>query len=130
MILALDLYFQFDRKIPNGDHPEVMNLSELLNDLPIHSDRPDAVRFRNANGVKLKLANFRALDQPGHGMSRGGKLDKVVWTEFVDDRERLSQLAAAIRVGYHSPGTRRWCAETTDGRCSGHPDRRHGMISR
>mgnify|MGYP002808991628 CR=1 FL=1 len=25
---------------------------------------------------------------------------------------------------------RRWCAETTDGRCSGHPDRRHGMISR
>jgi len=22
---------------------------------------------------------------------------------------------------------RRWCAETTDGRCSGHPDRRHGM---
>ena len=105
LILALDLYFHFDRKIPNGDHPEVMKLSQLLNDLPIHADRPDAVRFRNPNGVKLKLANFRALDRPGHGMSRGGQLDRTVWREFVDDHQRLSQLATAIRAGYHSPGT-------------------------
>jgi len=107
LILALDLYFRLDRRIPNEDHPEVMSLSGLLNDLPIHSNRPDAVRFRNANGVALKLANFRALDQPGHGMSRGGKLDRVIWDRFADDRERLSRLADVIRAGHQSLGTSR-----------------------
>ncbi len=105
LILALDLYVRLDRKIPNEDYPDVVALSELLNVLPIHSDRPDEVRFRNPNGVALKLANFRALDQPGHGMSRGGRLDKVIWDEFVDDPKRLSRLADAIRVGHQSVAT-------------------------
>ncbi len=93
-----------DRKAKNQHNSEVIALSELLKQLPIHTDRPDAVRFRNPNGVALKLANFLALD-PSHsslGMRLGGKLDRVVWDEFVDDRERLSHLAAAIRAGYQS----------------------------
>jgi hypothetical protein len=44
------------------DHPEVIALSKLLNTLPIHSERADT--FRNRNGVKLKLANFRAIERP------------------------------------------------------------------
>lgn len=35
--------------------PEVIELSALPNALPIHTTRPDAEKFRNPNGVALKL---------------------------------------------------------------------------
>jgi hypothetical protein len=41
LILALDLYFQLERSVPDDSEPEVIALSELLNELPIHQDRPD-----------------------------------------------------------------------------------------
>lgn len=99
LILALDLYVRLHRVVPDDTHPEVIGLSKLLNNLPIHAERPDATRFRNPNGVALKLANFRALDQPGHGMARGGRTDKEVWEEFAGDATRLSKVAAMIREG-------------------------------
>ena len=60
LILALDLYLRQGRL--DDTHPLVIELSEALNRLPIHSHRPDHARFRNPNGVALKLANFSALD--------------------------------------------------------------------
>jgi hypothetical protein len=65
LILTLDLHFRLERKAKDQHHPEVVALSELLNRLPIHTERPDAARFRNPSGVALKLANFLALD-PQH----------------------------------------------------------------
>lgn len=100
LILALDLYLRGGRKVLSENHPEVIALSELLNALPIHSDRPNAEKFRNANGVKLKLANFRGSDQPGHGMKGRNQLEQVVWDEFADDPARLTAVVGAIRSGY------------------------------
>jgi 5-methylcytosine-specific restriction protein A len=100
LILALDLYFQLHRRVPDDGEAEVIALSELLNALPIHAERPDDQRFRNPNGVALKLANFRALDQPGRGMSRGGKGDREVWDEFASDPNLLHRMVVAIRRGY------------------------------
>ena len=40
----------------------MIELSHGLNALTLHPERPDAARFRNPNGVALKLANFAALD--------------------------------------------------------------------
>lgn len=37
-------------------------MSAILNKLPLFSYRPDKERFRNSNGVALKLANFSAFD--------------------------------------------------------------------
>ena len=62
LILALDLYFKHPPSHISKDHPEVRKLSDLLNSLPIHKDRPDALRFRNENGVYTKLCNFFSLD--------------------------------------------------------------------
>jgi 5-methylcytosine-specific restriction protein A len=62
LILALDLYFRHRPDTISQKHPEVAALSELLNALPIHPDRPDRVRFRNLNGTYMKLCNFLRLD--------------------------------------------------------------------
>jgi 5-methylcytosine-specific restriction protein A len=99
LILALDLYFSLDPGQMHARHPGVIELSDLLNKLPIHEIRPDAEKFRNPNGVGLKLNNFKALDPnyPGKGMARGSKLDKEIFKEFINKREELSELAGKIK---------------------------------
>jgi len=98
LILALDLYLRHG--LVDDSDPRVVELSELLNRLPLHPLHPDPSRFRNPNGVHLKLANFAALDPayPGAGMKHGGQRDREVWDEFHDDADRLQRLAAAIRA--------------------------------
>lgn len=55
LLLALDLYLSQGQL--DDTHALVIEVSELLNRLPIHTVRPDLERFRNANGVALRLAN-------------------------------------------------------------------------
>ena len=50
------------RVLLDDTDPAVVELSHVLNSLEIQSERPDADRFRNPNGVALKLANFAARD--------------------------------------------------------------------
>jgi 5-methylcytosine-specific restriction protein A len=96
LILALDLYLR--RGQPPTSDPEVMALSDLLNALPIHTERPDAERFRNPNGVHMKLANFKAHDPSytGAGLTSGGRGVYEVWDRFADDGEALA--AAVERI--------------------------------
>ena len=98
LILALDLYV---REGALGDrHPLTVELSQILNSLPIHTVRPDRDRFRNANSVALKLANFQAIDPSYHGkgMSRGSALDAEVWASYRDSPE-LTAIASELRAG-------------------------------
>lgn len=99
LILALDLYLR-GGQLDDTD-PEVIALSAELNRLPIHSVRPDAARFRNANGVALKLANLAAHDPnyAGRGMTRGGRGDAEVWQRYASDEDALDAAVARIRNG-------------------------------
>jgi 5-methylcytosine-specific restriction enzyme A len=98
IILALDLYLRRRPSIPGSDDPEVIELSNFLNRLPIHTVRPDLERFRNPNGVALKLANFTAIAHPGTGMAAGSRLDRAVWEELARDPAEVARLASAIRA--------------------------------
>jgi len=104
LLLALDVYFRFGPNRLGPNHEEIRTLSEVLNGLPIHKNRPDAEKFRNPNGVYMKLMNFRRFDPSytGKGLQRGNKLEAVVWEEFVGQKELLSHIAAAIRAKYQS----------------------------
>ncbi|MEH7504057.1 hypothetical protein V7152_18915 [Neobacillus drentensis] len=62
LILALDLYFRGNNKNLDSNHKDVIKLSEILNSLPIHNDRPDKERFRNPNGVSMKISNSLRFD--------------------------------------------------------------------
>jgi 5-methylcytosine-specific restriction enzyme A len=98
LILALDLYFRAGRKQLDGNHPDVIELSRLLNELPIFALEERGPDFRNPQGVSMKLGNFSALDPNygGAGLQRGGSLDRKVWDDFSNDHQRLRLTAEAI----------------------------------
>ena len=104
LILALDLYFRHNPSHISSSHPEVIELSHTLNSLPIHRDKPDGVRFRNPNGVYMKMCNYLRLDPSyqGKGLERGGKLEEEIWLEFADDRELLRKVAQGIVDGFQT----------------------------
>tara|TARA_Y100001934_G_scaffold188262_1_gene222085 strand:- start:3928 stop:4629 length:702 start_codon:yes stop_codon:yes gene_type:complete len=97
LLLALELYLEKGQLGP--DDEDVIGLSQLMNQLPLHIERPDVEKFRNPNGVALKLANFRHLDpsDPAKGMSSVGKGDQQVWDEFSDHIETLKKITSGIR---------------------------------
>lgn len=99
LILALDLYMTHKPGQLRASHPRVVELSKILNALPIHEDRPDAARFRNPNGVYMKLSNFLRFDPNygGKGLVRGNRDERHVWDEFASNPDRLTVTAAAIR---------------------------------
>lgn len=103
LILALDLYLRLNKILPDDTHPEVIALSGLLRRLPIHQERHLDPTFRNPNGVALKVANFRRIDQPGRGMSRGNQLEQVVWDEFASEPARLRRTAELIAANAEAP---------------------------
>jgi 5-methylcytosine-specific restriction protein A len=99
LILALDLYFRTEPGQIHARNSEIINLSKILNKLPIHNERPDVVKFRNPNGVGLKLSNFLAIDPDYHGtgMKSFSKLDKQVFDEFKNDKLALTKVANKIK---------------------------------
>lgn len=102
LILALDLYRTNPKSPPGKASASVRTLSDLLNKMQRLSGHPVGDKFRNANGVYLKMMNFRALDpaftkQGKVGMKAGGALEKVVWNEYHNRWDALSEDAKAIR---------------------------------
>lgn len=102
ILLALDLYFELDPRRMVAHDPQIIQFSDLLNDLPIHDDRTQNSKFRNLVGVSMKLRNFLRFDPvyQGKGLARGGRLEEVIWAEFACDREKLRRIAQAIRDTY------------------------------
>lgn len=99
IILALDVYLRNIRVRPiTTANEDVMSLSRLLNELPIHSKEKRGLSFRNPDGVKMEVLNFISLDpqHSGKGLCNIGKQHEAVWGDFADQREYLHQVASAI----------------------------------
>jgi 5-methylcytosine-specific restriction protein A len=103
LILALNVYLKHRPNPPGKESDEILELSSILNRLgeKLFPPKERADTFRNANGVYMKLMNFRRLD-PQYtsggktGLSRGAKAEEEVWTEFGGDPSRCEQVAGAI----------------------------------
>jgi 5-methylcytosine-specific restriction protein A len=97
--LALNLYFDENRGMIENTNTKIIELSEILNQLPIHSNRLDEEKFRNPNGVTLKLGNFLALDlnYAGKGMESQSKLDEAVFNEYFQNLVELRNVAEGIK---------------------------------
>ena len=102
LILALDIYRRYAGNPPRKGSTEIDELSETLNRLGRYLGIATGDRFRNVNGVYMKLMNFRRLDpvftQAGkRGLSRGGHAEEQVWNEFAANPERCHAVAQTIR---------------------------------
>ncbi len=98
LILALDLYLRRGQLGPRDK--EVRDVSDLLNALPIHVDRPDEARFRNPNGVAMKLGNFASIDPSatGVGLRHGGReREQQTWNRFFAHQDELVALVSLLR---------------------------------
>lgn len=109
LILALDLYLTEFAPPLRQDSVEMAELSELLSRMARVLGLRANADFRNANGVYMKMMNYRRHD-PAYagagkvGLSRGNKDEAAVWAEFAGDRTRLAATAAAIRAAVDSGG--------------------------
>src|SRR6266567_447334 len=110
MIVALNLYLQSMPRFPAKNSSEIVQLSETLNRLGEKLFRPDdrSAKFRNPNGVYMKLMNFKRFDpaytsQGRVGLSRGNSGEEEVWNEFHSDPERCAEVARAIVASLDEP---------------------------
>ena len=99
LILALDLYLRRRPEALAADDLEVVELSGVLNALPIHTLRPDEEKFRSPEGLAMKLGSFAAIDAayPGIGPTSGGRDEVAVWDRFQTVPEELVRLAEQLR---------------------------------
>ena len=104
LILALAFYLQHRENMPDKASEEIEALSSEINKLGAKIGLSGGTTFRNANGVYMKLMNFRRLDplytaEGKVGLQRGGKGEEIVWQEFANDPVHLVRVADAIRSG-------------------------------
>jgi hypothetical protein len=103
VILAMDLYVRIGAfaggPIPGNRSAEIVGLSNLLHKLSAYPPELQGDKYRNPDGVYLKLMNLRAVQTEGaHGMNAYSQRDAAVWREYVDDLPRLHTEAEAIQA--------------------------------
>jgi hypothetical protein len=103
VILAMDFYISVGADqggpIPGQSSRDVVQLSALLKKLGAYPPERQGDKYRNPNGVYLKLMNLRAVQAKGeHGMKAYSQLDAAVWREYVDATPQLHAEAEAIRM--------------------------------
>ena len=92
VVLALNLYFQLEWSEMYASNLKVIELSKLLNSLP-GEGRIGNQKYRNPNGVGMKLQNFKALDPEydGKGLSSYSNIDKEVFERYSLDKKSLKR---------------------------------------
>lgn len=101
IILATELWLNNERRVVGPDHPDVIALSKLLNELSIHPKEKRTDSFRNPTSVSMKLRNIRSLDPNWNGAaSNAGANDDYFWRVLDGDEAALNREAASIRAQY------------------------------
>lgn len=98
ILLALNLYFDADRGPIASSNPKVTELSLILNKLPFRSNATDPRKYRNPNGVSMKLTHFLAIDPKhnGKGLDGYSKLDEQLFLEFEQKKSELKAICEKI----------------------------------
>jgi 5-methylcytosine-specific restriction protein A len=103
LVIALDVYFREPRARQSKSHPAIADLSRALRALPLPIERPDPERFRNVNGVFMKLQNFKAVDPDYTADGRAGlgagatQRERTLFERYAGKQDELRSLAQQIR---------------------------------
>lgn len=104
LLVTLDFYFSHEPSFPPKGSPPIRELSETLVNLQKKLGGETPEKFRNQNGVYMKLMNFRRCDPTymGKGLQRGSKLEPEIWNEYSSKADELNEVASAIRAAVSS----------------------------
>jgi 5-methylcytosine-specific restriction protein A len=99
LILTLDFYFSKKPNIPSNSSIEIIELSNLLNTLGEKIRVPGNEKYRNPNGVGMKLMNFRYLDPNiDGGLGNVSSGDRKIWEDYSNDLVELKKTSDLIRT--------------------------------
>ncbi|MGR3870492.1 HNH endonuclease [Streptomyces graminifolii] len=100
IILACQLVMTNGWRGLDANDPRVVELSDLLQLMPIHSKADRNEKFRNLNGVARKTFDIatRHPDYPGRP-TNGGALDVAVLNDFLAKPAEMTEVAQLIRQG-------------------------------
>lgn len=101
LIVALDFYLHHRNKIPGKKSPEIIELSEQIQAIASQLGMRGNDKFRNENGVYMKLMNFKRIDPEITGSGRiglqgGAKEEEEVWKDFAHDPEYCREVSERI----------------------------------
>ncbi|MFE5137243.1 HNH endonuclease [Streptomyces fagopyri] len=100
IILACHLVMTNSWKGLDAQDSRVIELSSLLQLLPIHADTDRNEKFRNPNGVARKTFDIATRHPDYSGKpTNGGALDVEVLQEFLSRPEEMAEVAHLIREG-------------------------------
>ena len=100
IILACELVRQNGWRPLDGNKPEVIQLSKILNLSPLHPMEHRDAKFRNPNGVGRKTSDIATRHPDYQGKpTNGSHLDSQVLAEFLAQPSLMSKIAAEIRAG-------------------------------
>lgn len=102
MILGLAVYKTLGIGSLSKERKEILDLSELLNRLPIHPSHNRAASFRNPAGVVRRLNIFREIESARP--PDGSKKYQAVWQRFSSDPSALRTVASQILAKYGEDG--------------------------
>lgn len=100
MILACDLVVANGWRELRPSDPRVVELSSLLQRMPLHPQPVRGSKFRNPNGVARKTVDL-VTNHPDYDGKRtkGGKIDREVLHDFLARPEEMQAAAREIRLG-------------------------------
>ncbi|MEV7548482.1 HNH endonuclease [Amycolatopsis sp. NPDC089917] len=100
LVLACDVVARNDWRLVRSHDPRAVELSRLLQSLPLHPLESRGPTFRNPNSVQRKTSDI-ATQHPAYTgkPTRGGKLDREILQAFLDHPAEMHAQAEAIRGG-------------------------------
>ncbi|MFE3370908.1 hypothetical protein ACFXOK_15050 [Streptomyces sp. NPDC059173] len=100
IILACDLAMTNGWKRLEYNDPRVIELSALLQTMPIHPEKLRTELFRNPNGVARKTADITSRHPDYQGKpTNGNALDVEVMNDFLARPAEMAEVARRIRDG-------------------------------
>ncbi|MDF3288479.1 HNH endonuclease [Streptomyces silvisoli] len=103
LILACDLVAKNDWRGLDAGNPRVVELSQLLQLMPVHAQADRNETFRNPNGVARKTFDIATRHPDYRGKpTNGGALDRIVLQDFLDRPAEMENSARLLREGIAS----------------------------
>lgn len=103
LVLVCDLVAGNGWNMLRAHEPQVIEVSRLLQLLPLHPSETRGMTFRNTNSVQRKTADI-ATRHPGYQgkPTRGSRLDREILQAFLDRPAEMHAQVDAIRAGITS----------------------------